>query len=182
MSSRDSLPTDNRGGHCSRSMFLYLSIVMHSYFKTNPTLASRATSATASVCLGSVWFILPNSYFMIQKYVVSSAQYWTIPAMCAGCHLHLPVKCIPRVIEYHALRWTSMVTWVSAGEEHWCLLWMTELSETESQLLVVNSTCVQLQEKMSDWRHLSARKGLDTSGHDLIFCYVTVGLAQGSQL
>jgi len=26
------------------------------------------------------------------------------------------------------------------------------------------------------------RKELDTSGHDLIFCYVTVGLAQGSQL
>jgi len=24
-------------------------------------------------------------------------------------HLHLPVKYIPRVIEYHALRWTSMV-------------------------------------------------------------------------
>jgi len=25
-----------------------------------------------------------------------------------------------------------------------------------------------------------ARKGLETSGYDLIFCYVTVGLAQGS--
>jgi len=44
------------------------------------------------------------------------------------------------------------------------------------------SYCVQLQGKRSVCRHLSARKELDTSGHDLIFCYMTVKLVQGIQL
>ena len=46
----------------------------------------------------------------------------------------------------------------------------------------MNSTCVQLQGKCCVCRHLSARKRLDTCGHDLIFCYVMVGLVQGLSL
>jgi len=47
---------------------------------------------------------------------------------------------------------------------------------------IVHSTCVLLPGRKSICTRLSGHTALDTSGHDLIFCFVTTELGQDSQL
>ena len=56
------------------------------------------------------------------------------------------------------------------------------MSQTGSPMLVVHSTYVQLPGRESICRRLSGHTALDTSGRDLIFCFVTTELGQDNQL
>jgi len=84
------------------------------------------------------------------------------------------------MVEYHALVAYGHVTWLRGRSNHWRLLWRRRVSQTGSPMLVVHSTHAQLPGRKSICRRLSGNTALDTSGRDLIFCFVTTELGQDS--
>jgi len=107
------------------------------------------------------------------------------------CHLRgfVPTATKCKVTDFRwssITHWWPMVTWrgsVAVVITDVCfLLWRRRVSQTGSLMLVVHSTHVQLPGRKSICRYLSGHTALDTSGRDLIFCFMMTELGQDSQL